>query len=138
MKFPGCVLQENPSVLIATIPGKWLLERTTPSWRISDPIKGFQRMVNEKRARQIAAAVLSQQRTFPNTIVLATDSRNLRQSDGFVQIPDAIKFLVVDGQHRLWAQHFSDFAADYGCVIHIGLKEPEMAALSGLDEQASE
>lgn len=128
-KFPGTILQENPRTYLATIPGTWLLKRTTPSWRIKDPEKGFQRMVTERRAREIAAAVLDQQRTFPNAIVLATDSSDIDFDDSRVVFPDKVRFLVVDGQHRLWAQEYSNFKADYGCVIHIGLDEAQMAAI---------
>ncbi|MFC2071230.1 DGQHR domain-containing protein [Chloroflexota bacterium] len=125
----GFELQEDPKIYVAAINGRWLLERTTPSWRIQDPIQGFQRMVREARAREIALAVLDQQRTFPNSIVLATDVRGFTIDHHQLQIPINIRFLVVDGQHRLWAQHFSDYIATYSCVIHTGLSEVDMARL---------
>ena len=125
----GFLLQEEPRIFVASMPGPWLLQRTTPSWRIDDPIEGFQRVVREERARQIALAVLDQQRSFPNAIVLATDRGDFEIDDGQIVIPLRIKFLVVDGQHRLWAQRFSDFEAVYACVIHMGLSEVEMARL---------
>ena len=128
-QFVGTILQEKPRIYLAIVPGKWLLKNTTPSWRISDPEKGFQRMVTERRAREIAAAVLDQGRTFPNAIVLATDSDKLEQKDAKVVVPDKVKFLVVDGQHRLWAQRFSKNEADYACLIHVGLSEAQMAEL---------
>lgn len=128
-KFVGTILQDNPRVYVATISGQWLLERTTPSWRIDNPETGFQRIVSEKRAKQIAGAVLDHRRTFPNTIVLATDSSQIQHSDCHLTFPSKIRFLVIDGQHRLWAQKFSEFKANYGCVIHVGLSEPEMASL---------
>ena len=127
--FTGMQIQGEPLILMASIPGRWLLERTTPSWRIQDPIQGFQRMVNERRAREIAAAVLAQNRTFPNAIVLATDSPDVSSRAGKVVIDDGIRFLVVDGQHRLWAQNFSDYEASYACLIHVGLSERDMASL---------
>lgn len=127
--FPGLQLQEDPAVFLAIIPGRWLLQKTTPSWRIKDPEKGFQRMVNQKRAAKIAAGVLDQGRTFPNAIVLATDGKNLNISKGSLVVPSKTRFLVVDGQHRLWAQRFSEFEAHYACLVHIGLSEPEMATL---------
>lgn len=126
---PGFLLQEEPKVYVAAIAGRWLLERTTPSWRIEDPEKGFQRVVREQRARQIALAVLEQQRTFPGAIVLATDKADFVVEGEQLEIPSRIKFLVVDGQHRLWAQHFSQFEAVYACVIHMGLSEIQMARL---------
>lgn len=128
-KFEGIILQDVPRVYLAVIPGKWLLKNTTPSWRIKDPEKGFQRTVTERRAREIAAAVLDQRRSFPNAIVLATDSDKVLHSDSHLTIPEKVRFLVVDGQNRLWAQRFSKYEASYGCVIHVGLSEAEMAAI---------
>lgn len=129
MEVTGFIFQNDPLIYSATINGKWLLKHATPSWRIDDPISGFQRMVKEKRATQIAKAVLNQQRTFPNSIILATDRKEFKLDDCKIMIPSNIKFLVVDGQHRLWAQHYSDFEANYLCAIHMGLTEVEMARL---------
>ena len=125
----GFVLQEHPRIICASLGGSWLLERTTPSWRIKDPIRGFQRIVNEVRARQIAMTVLDQRRTFPNAVILATDVDEIEVDSGQVIIPSNARFLVVDGQHRLWAQRFSKFQAMYACVIHLGLTERAMAEL---------
>ena len=125
----GFKLQEEPAIICAMLPGDWLLDRTTPSWRIKDPKKGFQRMVREGRAREIALAVLDQQRTFPNAIVLATDNDCVDIKSGRITIPDNAKFLIVDGQHRLWAQNFSTFSAPYACLIHTGLSIEQMANL---------
>jgi DGQHR domain-containing protein len=129
IEVPGFQLQDSPRIYIAAISGTWLLKRTTPSWRIDDPEKGFQRIVREKRAREIALAVLDQRRTFPNAIVLATDQPRFEVRNGTLLIPSNTKFLVVDGQHRLWAQKFSNYDAEYSCTIHTGLSEVEMARL---------
>lgn len=128
-QFPGIEIQANPRILSAIVPGRWLLDHSTTSWRTADPIEGFQRMVSEGRARSIAHAVLDQQRSFPNAIVLATDSTKLRCADCTVTIPQGVRFLVVDGQHRLYSQTFSEFDAPYACVIHVGLAPPRMAEL---------
>lgn len=125
----GFNLQETPTIYVTAISGQWLLERTTPSWRIDDPERGFQRVVREERAREIALAVLDQRRTFPNAIVLATDAPGFQINGSDIQIPLGVRFLVVDGQHRLWAQKYSKFDAEYACVIHMGLSEIEMARL---------
>ena len=125
----GFILQESPKILCVTLPGSWLLDHTTPSWRIVDPIVGFQRMVTESRAKQIAVAVLDQRHTFPNAIVLATDIDTIEVKNERINIPNDARFLVVDGQHRLWAQQFSGFSAQYGCFIHAGLSQEEMAKL---------
>ena len=122
-------LQDSPRIYVSAISGIWLLKHTTPSWRINDPEQGFQRIVQEKRAREIALAVLDQQRTFPNAIILATDTPQFEIQNQKMVIPSNAKFLVVDGQHRLWAQKFSNFDASYACLIHLGLSEVEMARL---------
>ena len=129
IRVQGFQLQESPPVLCGMLPGNWLLQHSTPSWRIQDPIRGFQRIVRERRAREIALAVLDQQRTFPNSIILATDIDTLETRSGMITIPEDIVFLVVDGQHRLWAQKFSTFQATYACVIHMGMSEERMAKL---------
>lgn len=129
LDVPGFEIQSSPKIFLAAVPGKWLLAHSTTSWRITDPVKGFQRVVKEERARQIAAAVLDQGRTFPNAVVLATDVRSLSSSNGTLNLPAKLKLLVVDGQHRLWAQHFSDKEANYACLIHVGLTEVQMAKL---------
>ena len=126
---PAFKLQDVPPVLAAAVPGRWLLAHCTPSWRISDPEKGFQRVVRDERARQIAGAVLDQGRSFPNAIVLATDRSDLAVEDGIVRLTAGSRFLVVDGQHRLWAQRFSDYEGTYACIVHLGLSEVEMANL---------
>ncbi len=125
----GFLLQEKPPIICATLLGSWLLQHTTPSWRYDDPVEGFQRMVNTKRAMDIALAVLDQHRTFPNAIVLATDTEAISVDAGVVTIPERVRFLVVDGQHRLWAQKHSDYEAPYACIIHTGLSPEGMANL---------
>ena len=125
----GFVLQEQPRIVCASLAGSWLLKHTTPSWRIEDPIRGFQRMVREVRAQQIALTVLDQRRTFPNAVILATDVDEIEICSGQVIIPSDARFLIVDGQHRLWAQRFSKFQAMYACLIHPGLTERDMAEL---------
>ena len=129
IKCAGFLLQEKPPIYVASISGKWLLSHATPSWRIKDPVKGFQRVVKQDRARQIAVAVLDQQRTFPNSIVLATNMKSFEFINNQLEISDDAKFLVIDGQHRLWAQHFSEYEAVYSCNIHCNLNEVEMARL---------
>lgn len=126
---PGFELQSNPKIFLCSVPGKWLLAHSTTSWRITDPVKGFQRVVKEDRARQIAINVLDQGRTFPNAVVLATDVRTLVSDGHNISLPERLKLLVVDGQHRLWAQRFSEREANYACLIHIGLSEVQMARL---------
>ena len=57
---PALQLQDSPPVFVIVISGRWLLNHTTPSWRLKDPQLGFQRIVKEDRARQIARTILDQ------------------------------------------------------------------------------
>jgi DGQHR domain-containing protein len=123
------VLQEQPDVYLTALPGPWLLAHSTPSWRIEDPLKGFQRIVKEERAKEIARTVLDTNRTFPNAVTLATMVGQFSCDGNLMTFPAASKFLVVDGQHRLWAQRFSKHSGLYPCVIHMKRTEAEMAAL---------
>jgi DNA sulfur modification protein DndB len=129
IEVPALQLQDSPPVYVVVISGRWLLEHTTPSWRLKDPMKGFQRIVKEDRARQIARTILDRERAFPNAITLATDARDFKRSDNQIVLPDKTKFLVVDGQHRLWAQKFSEKDGQYACIIHLNKTEKEMAEL---------
>jgi len=123
------LLQMTPPVYVVSLSGKWLLAHTTPSWRIKDPMKGFQRIVNETRARQIARTVIDLNRTFPNAITLASDVKGLAYANDTLTLPDDSKFLVVDGQHRLYSQKFSNRDAQYACIMHLNKTEQEMAEL---------
>lgn len=129
LSVPGVVVQEDPAVYLAVLPGKWLLDHSTPSWRIEDPHKGFQRIVKKERARAIARTVLEGGRAFPNSLTLATTTREYETIDNRIVFPGAARLLVVDGQHRLWAQHHSEFDGRYPCVIHMNRTERDMAAL---------
>lgn len=125
----GFVLQAKPVVLVASLDGRWLLKHSTTSWRLKDREKGFQRIVREDRCRAMARDVLDQGRSFPNALVLATDAVNIDLKSGKLAVPDSTLFLLVDGQHRLWAQKFSSRDANYACMIHLGLAEADMARL---------
>jgi DGQHR domain-containing protein len=129
IEVPALQLQDSPPVYVIVISGGWLLGHTTPSWRLKDPMKGFQRIVKEDRAHQIARTILDRERAFPNAITLATNISDFRTTDGHITIPDRTKFLVVDGQHRLWAQKFSQKDGRYCCIIHLNKTEKEMAEL---------
>jgi DGQHR domain-containing protein len=128
-KAHAILLQESPPVYVTVLSGQWLLNHTTPSWRLKKPMKGFQRIVREDRARQIARTVLDHGRSFPNAITLATNLKDFKRDGNEIYIPKKVKFLVVDGQHRLWAQKFSERNCQYVCIVHLNKTEREMAEL---------
>jgi DGQHR domain-containing protein len=125
----GIALHENPDVYVTALDGQWLLEHSTPSWRIDDPQMGFQRIVKAQRAKDIARTVLDTHRTFPNAITLATTTKRFPLKDHVLKVPGNAKFLVVDGQHRLWAQKYSKVSGRYPCIVHMDRTEQQMAEL---------
>jgi DGQHR domain-containing protein len=129
LDVPGIVLREEPKVYLAAIAGRWLLSHSTPSWRAEDPEMGFQRIVKEARAKEIARTVLDTRRNFPNAITLATSTKTFEVTGCNLHLPRNAKFLVVDGQHRLWAQKYSTVEGMYPCIIHMDRTEKQMAEL---------
>lgn len=67
--------------------------------------------------------------TFPNAITLATTAKSFELNQCSLRLPPRAKFLVVDGQHRLWAQHYSKIEGTYPCIIHMNRTEQDMASL---------
>jgi DGQHR domain-containing protein len=129
LRVPGIVLHRKPDVYLTALGGRWLLEHCTPSWRVDDARTGFQRIVNVDRARLIARTVLDENRTFPNALTLATTTKEFPVDNSSLTLPATARFLVVDGQHRLWAQKYSEAEGQYPCIIHMDRTEQEMAAL---------
>ena len=123
------VLRTDPDIYLTALPGKWLRDHATPSWRMKEPEKGFQRIVNKTRAKAIARTVLDEKRALPNSIVLATTRKMFKQDGNRLVLPRTSKFLVVDGQHRLYAQKYSEVEGVYPCVIHMDRSEVQMAEL---------
>ena len=56
-------LQISPPVYVTVI-SRWVAAAAhdSPNWRVKDPQKGFQRIVNQARAKQIARTVLDEGR----------------------------------------------------------------------------
>ncbi|RJR47988.1 MAG: DGQHR domain-containing protein [Deltaproteobacteria bacterium] len=100
--------------------------------RDEDPIVGFQRELDEKRAKEIAAYIDSGF-TIPSSIVLsAQDGAELlydskKKSISFNIIPKA--FLIIDGQHRVYGFMFAKTAFRIPVVIYDGLSKRDETRL---------
>jgi DGQHR domain-containing protein len=130
IQVPYLALPTDHTVYLSVLSGRWLLAgHCTPSLRKENPEKGFQRVVSEKRAKAIAKGVLDKGKTFPNAIILATEKEDLSTDGKFLTLPNSTRFLVVDGQHRLYAQKYSTSSADYAAIIHVGMSKVDMAEM---------
>jgi len=89
-----------------TMPSDVLAHTCFVSTRQEDPILGFQRTLDEKRAQQIADYIDQGLGTIPTSIVLsAQEAANLEYNSNkkTIQFKAAKRaFLIIDGQHRVF------------------------------------
>lgn len=105
--------QNNFTFYIASLNSSILKEMCFVSRKKEEPIRGFQRLLNKKRAKDIACYLDQTKGVIPSALILsAQDNAKLRYDRkskklSFERIKDS--FLVIDGQHRLYglleAQH---------------------------------
>ena len=101
--------------------------------RDEDPKAGFQRVLDVKRAQEIAAYIDSGLGTVPSAIVLsAQDSAELkydskRKGITFKKHPKA--FLILDGQHRVYGFSLAKTAFRIPVVIYEGLSRRDETRL---------
>jgi DGQHR domain-containing protein len=92
--------------LSLTVPSDVLADTCFVTTRYEDPLEGFQRRLDEKRATEIAEYIDSDFGTIPNAVILSAqaDAKLTIKPGGralrFLRHPKA--FLVLDGQHRVW------------------------------------
>lgn len=88
------------------MPSDVLAECTFVSTREEDPLSGFQRLLDEKRAFEIAKYIDSGLGTIPTSVILsAQDGANLEYDARNKTIKFDVNkhsFLILDGQHRVW------------------------------------
>jgi DGQHR domain-containing protein len=116
-----------------TVPSTVLAETCFVTTRIEDPHVGFQRVLDEDRANQIAQYIDSGLSTIPNSIVLsAQPEAELQVKPGgraltFRHRPKA--FLVLDGQHRVWGFAKAKSELRVPVVIYDGLTRQQETRL---------
>lgn len=108
-----------------TIPSNILAETCVVTTRKEDPIKGFQRELDKKRAMEIARYIDEELGTIPSSIVLsAQEAAELRivgrgKTLEFTNTPGA--FLILDGQHRVYGFSMAKTPLRVPVVIYNGL-----------------
>ncbi|XYI59444.1 DGQHR domain-containing protein [Cupriavidus necator] len=100
--------------------------------RHEDVQNGFQRVLDKKRAEDIARYIDSGEGTIPGSIILsAQEDADLKVLQGktleFSAVPRA--FLVLDGQHRVYGFRMATTAFRVPVVIYSGLTPVEEARL---------
>lgn len=127
------ILQGEKQFYSLTMPTNVLAQCCFVTNRDEDPVAGFQRVLDKKRAKDIAAYIDSGQGTIPGSIILsAQPDAKLKALGGgktieFTFSPKA--FLVLDGQHRVYGFSMSEQAIRVPVVIYSGLNHTEEARL---------
>lgn len=146
------VVQPLGEFYIAKIKARELLKISTSSVARYDKdgnLKGNQRPLDPKRLKAIANFIMSDEMSFPTSILIAAnidrdgkiiedieDRWDVKQTD-FTDIynliiPDKVTSLVIDGQHRLNAFNFAEESCkdiELVCSIFIDLPNPYQAYL---------
>lgn len=115
-----------------TIPSKVLASCSFATTKEEDPVTGFQRVLDDKRAQEIADYI-DAGGTIPSSIVLsAQPAANFRSVDGsktaaFTFCPGA--FLILDGQHRVFGFAKAETVIRVPVVVYEGLSKHQEAKL---------
>lgn len=127
------VRQGEHSFYSLTLPSELLAETCYVVNREEDPIEGFQRELDIKRAKEIAAYIDSGLGTIPSSIVLsAQDDSEIvydskKKSISFKPLRNA--FLIIDGQHRVYGFMHAKKAFRVPVVIYSGLSKRDETRL---------
>ena len=116
-----------------TLPSELLAQTCYVVNRDEDPIRGFQRELDENRAKEIAKYIDTGLGTIPSSIVLsAQEDADLKYSSSnksisFNNINKA--FLIIDGQHRVFGFMKAKKAIRVPVVIYAGLSKRDETRL---------
>lgn len=103
------------------------------STREEEPEIGFQRVLDEGRAKQIADYIDSGKGTIPTAVILSAQQESEFNYDSktktlsFKAIPKA--FLVLDGQHRIWGFKMAQTSMRVPVIIYAGLNRMQESRL---------
>jgi len=115
------------------MPSDVLAETCVVTTRKEDPIIGFQRDLDEKRASEIAHYIDNDVGTIPSSIVLSAQEKAELKIVGrgktleFTNTPGA--FLIIDGQHRVFGFSKAQTSLRVPVVIYNGLSRKEETRL---------
>lgn len=115
------------------MPSDILAECSFVSSRDSDPVAGFQRVLDKKRAQQIADYIDSGLGTIPTSIVLSAQSAanfeydSKKKTVSFDKNPHS--FLILDGQHRVYAFFLASQGLRVPVVIYNNLSRRDEVRL---------
>lgn len=126
-------IQNKKKFYIATMESNDLKDMCFVSRRKEEPIKGFQRLLNKKRAKSIATYLDDEKGVIPSAIILsAQDNAKIRfdaktKKLSFEKCSESM--LVIDGQHRLYGLFDANNSYEIPVIIFEGLTSSEEVRL---------
>ena len=127
------ILQAGKQFYSVTMPTDVLALCCYVTTREEEPAVGFQRVLDKKRAMDIAKYIDQQEGTIPGSIILsAQPDAQLKLIGGGKTIEFTFtqkSFLVLDGQHRVYGFSLAESALRVPVVIYSGLTHTEEARL---------
>lgn len=127
------VTQGSHRFYVCTMPSDVLASCCFATKREEDPILGFQRVLDERRAQEIADYMDAGLGTIPNSIVLSAQPQAELKVVGrgktleFLFVPHA--FLIIDGQHRVFGFSKAATKLRVPVVIYSGLSKQQESRL---------
>ncbi|WP_223160906.1 DGQHR domain-containing protein [Salinicola aestuarinus] len=127
------VTQNKHRFYTCTIPSDVLAKCCFVTNREDDPVEGFQRVLDKKRAGEIAKFVDEGMGTIPTSIILsAQDDAQLKiigkgKTVSFLEHQKA--FLILDGQHRVYGFSLAEGYMRVPVVIYNGLSRADETRL---------
>ena len=125
--------QNGKKFILTTLNSKVLKEMCFVSRKKEDPLKGFQRLLNKKRARDIATYLDKENGIIPSVLVIsAQDNTRIRYDNSTLKLSFEIVeegFLVIDGQHRLYGLVEAENDYDMPVVLFSDLKTTDEVKL---------
>ena len=127
VEYPAIQCTQNDrSFYISVLPSDVLKKTCFVSRRKEDPVKGFQRLLSESRAKNIAQYLDSGKEVIPSAVILSAQRNSKFKFDKksnrikFEEVEDGM--LVIDGQHRLFGLFESDKIYEFPVVIFSDLE----------------
>lgn len=132
--FSASLVTQGPHRFYSlTLPSDLLARTCFVSTREEDPNAGFQRLLDPKRAQEIADYIDAGLGTIPTSIVLSAqehaDLQYVRKTKTVEFYDDAKAFLVLDGQHRVFGFALAKATLRVPVVIYSGLSRRDETRL---------
>jgi DGQHR domain-containing protein len=115
------------------LPSDVLAETCMVEPRVDNPIDGFQRLLDQRRAKSIARYIDAGFGTVPGAVVLSAQSRahlSFDKATGALSFrKDQKAFLIIDGQHRIYGFRLAKSSVSVPVVIYNRLNRAQECRL---------